>query len=197
MRQLAQQVLKERGEVESFLIESLHHVMEHIQTSKKNSRKAPVNNMSSRATAQVTRTALPISTMSTTNSHRLTAASRGASPSSPLIRCKTSPQLLPTRKMTSQEVPASKNNVENMPVNIMQSLKQVPVRILGGPKVDISHLTWEDREKVLRHLFQKIHSSQSQTIHPPADDAAYPSHHSGYDLLYGSLTSDDDVLSVS
>jgi hypothetical protein len=88
--------------------------------------------------------------------------------------------------------------VETTPINIMHSLKQVPVRLFGSPKVDISQLTWEDREKVLRYLFQKIHSSQSQTMaSAAADDAAYPSHHSGYDLLYKSLTNDDDILGIS
>lgn len=61
-----------------------------------------------------------------------------------------------------------------------------------APKIDISQLTWEEREKVLRHLFQKIHSANQ--VSQQLSDAA-PTHHSGYDLLYESTN--DDVRALS
>lgn len=178
VRQLAQQFLRERGEVEGFLIESLRQVTDQIRSAKKIPKKPLVTtNHSHSYLSNESKTSLPLITSS------LGPSSSWPGNGSPL-RCKhsSSPtKYIPQGPKRTVEVTTGERHVP-----IFQSLEEVPVKT--APKIDISELTWEEREKVLRHLFQKIHSAQQLS------DAA-PTHHSGYDLLYESTN--DDVRALS
>lgn len=141
MRQIAQQVLRERGEVESFLIESLHHVVGQIEKIK-HPRKAPKSVSSSLGG----RTSLPPIS-------RLPALAM--SPSWPEVTpSKRGSRSVDQEMLVTQNV--NINDEKDLP--LMDSLAQVPIRV--APKRDISELTWEEKEHVLRVLFQKMHGAQ-------------------------------------
>lgn len=176
VRQLAQQVLGERGEVERFFIESLHYVLDQIRNAKKLSRKPHCNMNLSHSHNQVVEENISSSSIPHLPSVWVSSSWPGAGLP---MTSKTGP--MPFKSTVQQGAKSKLNLAGQRHFPIMQSLEEVPVRIT--PKVDISELTWEEREKVLRYLFQKINS-----VHQIPD--AVPFHHDGYELLYGSVCDD-------
>ncbi|KAI5075714.1 hypothetical protein GOP47_0009790 [Adiantum capillus-veneris] len=165
VRQLAQQFLRERGEVEGFLIESLHEVSDQIRSSKKNPKRPNAVLQRSHPTgfSDGNKVSLP----------HITSAQPSSSwpgSGSPL-RSRTGSS--PTKCLPQGPLRNAETSIERH-VPILQSLEDVPVKT--APKIDISQLSWDDKQKVLRHLFQKIHSAHQ--VSQQFSDAA-PIRHPG------------------
>ncbi|EFJ26069.1 hypothetical protein SELMODRAFT_413484 [Selaginella moellendorffii] len=217
VRQLAQQVLRERGEVESFLIESLHTVVEEIKKSKKqqtppiltkamlracseqkkpdasskpatsSSPPSPSSQKSSSArSAQSAKSAQ--STQSAKSAHSVDFAAPPAAGASAASK--------PNRAVN--KLVKSKSQLEGeTQLDVMGQMEEVPVRLEAA--VDVSQLSWGDKEKVLRYLFAKINSAHqipgsvvmSQARYPELfddDDDAEEQH------LFGSVSDAGRVL---
>ncbi|KAH7292728.1 hypothetical protein KP509_29G082900 [Ceratopteris richardii] len=176
VRQLAQQFLKERGEVESFLIESLHEVGDKIRSSKKNANRPYVVSHRSHtgATQEGSRISLP----------QIASGHLSSSWPSSSLSLRSRSGSLPVKCPPSATKVAFERHLP-----ILQVLEEVPVKT--APKIDISRLTWEEKEKILRYLFQKIHTAHQI---PQQSDAGMM-RHAGYELLYG--TTNDDIKALS
>lgn len=168
--------------MEAFLIESLRQVADQIRSAKLSKRPQCMPSHSHPGLLNETRTSLPLITSALGPSSSWLVGN-----GSPLrCRSNTSPTKCVSQgpKRTVEVVRGEKH------VPIFQSLEDVPVKT--APKLDISQLTWEERERVLRYLFQKIHSSNQLSQH--CSDVA-TRRHAGYDLLYESANDDARAFS--
>jgi hypothetical protein len=166
LKRLAQRVINQRTEVETFLIESLDHVRSQIYASLKtqnSSREDYYNprtfNHEDDQSSNASSTRLP-SIRSTSHSWpgdvkgrnycRSTRNTRGFETSG---KCKIHGHH--DFNLHLHELDEAPTQVPHL----LQDLKEELPKLL--PKVDISDLSWSDREKVLRYLFLKINHART------------------------------------
>ncbi|CAM6085040.1 unnamed protein product [Calypogeia fissa] len=161
LRCLAQRVLNQRTEVEAFLIDSLEYVKSQIYARKshkdehdeRSDRRFDEEDQSSNASS----THLPSirstshswpGAMKDKNYMRSTRTTRGFETHT---KCKYRHHDLTLHLHELEEVPSQLDLLENFKADMPKLL----------PKIDISDLSWSDREKVLRYLFLKINSART------------------------------------
>eukprot|EP01018_Ginkgo_biloba_P012673 Gb_09581 [translate_table: standard] len=165
VRHLAQQFLQERGEVESFLVESIQYITEQVKNEKRAQKsQVQIGHLHSQNSTPPQEYKV--------NSNAPFARPTNSSSQKQYNKGKSG--LVPHRRPSVGGKCKQKACADNQ-LDIFEQLEEIPVKL--APKVDISELTWEEREKVLRYLFQKINSANQLPNSVPKE---------GYELLYGS-----------
>ncbi|KAG0562008.1 hypothetical protein KC19_9G110000 [Ceratodon purpureus] len=177
-RHLAEIVIRQRGEVELFLVDSIQYVKNQIylkkkiqsyQTQEKN-HSGTFNNSCSASLDSSEHSRLG-SALPPINNHQRSFVKAPASwpGTGPWPRFKN-PEL-DGHKTSSR----SENNSFTGEQYITEDRAEAQIKFLDSshdpftvpvilPMIDISELSWEDREKVLRYLFKKINTARNQSL---------------------------------
>ncbi|KAJ7538027.1 hypothetical protein O6H91_11G031600 [Diphasiastrum complanatum] len=154
IRQSAQQSLRERSEVEAFLIESLHYVTQQIRNTKKAASPRiglSINESTSRKTLlqdpkQFSPSTLPHAPLSSLQFWPEASRKLGGKD-----------YAVYRKKTYACDAKAKLQLKDQIEFDCLEQLNKIPVKLTQ--KVDISELTWTERENVLRYLFQKINNA--------------------------------------
>ena len=175
-RHLAEIVIRQRGETELFLIDSIQYVKNQIylqkkiksyQTLEKNHSRNLINNFSaSLGSSECSTLGSALPPINNNHQHPFikAPASWPGAGSWPRFKdlelhghndnCST--PFFPEQYITEDRAEAQ--------INFLDSSHDpftIPVIL---PMIDISELSWEDREKVLRYLFKKINNARNQGL---------------------------------
>ncbi|CAM6032589.1 unnamed protein product [Sphagnum compactum] len=172
-RHLAQRVLQQRSEVELFLIDSIN-LVKHIVWMQTQKSHTLVTHMGRQGNGQFSK-----ENNKSKLYHNIPTPILPAIPSCSWPGVGPWPQVQPSFPYDSKYSSSGKTHLENdrnlqkeeefarnvleheidSQLDILDDLDESKIHDKVLPKVDISELSWTDREKVLRYLFKKINIS--------------------------------------
>jgi len=172
-RHLAETVIRQRGEVELFLLDSIQYVKNQIYMQKKIQSYHTAENADALH-----------GNVSNVNCPSLDSSSAWGSTLPPIHKAPASwPGARPWPRFKHPEIHDQNNNNNNNnnkgvlinDIIMTQAQAEAQINYLDSshdpftvpailPMIDISELSWEDREKVLRYLFKKINTARNNQL---------------------------------